>query len=98
MACRYYLRNVISFLFVFSLLAPLVFLMNIRDTGVRITNVLTILLITVAFKFTIGSVLPRVTYNTLLDHYITSSNVRLCVSPHDSCQVYVENCVDVGRF
>eukprot|EP01041_Mallomonas_annulata_P007098 gene7098-14443_t len=77
---NYYLQNIIAVMFTLSLLGLLCFAMDVDDLGSRVSNILTLILTAVAFKFIVAQVLPRVPYNTLIDYYMNASGLSLALT------------------
>jgi hypothetical protein len=83
----YYVYNVVVPMAMFSLLAVLVPLAIPRqDTGNRLGVALTLVLTAAAYKFSIASMVPTVSYLTLIDHYVLEQAGIIAL-------VTIQNCV-----
>ena len=67
---NYYLWNIASMVNMISILAFTSFSIDRSDIGKRLSVSLTLLLTVVAFKNFVSSILPKVSYLTLLDKYV----------------------------
>lgn len=83
----YYAYNVVVPMAMFSLLAVLVPLaISRQDTGDRLGVALTLVLTAAAYKFSIASMVPTVSYLTLIDHYVLEQAGIIAL-------VTIQNCV-----
>ncbi|XP_065669946.1 cys-loop ligand-gated ion channel [Hydra vulgaris] len=67
---KYYLWNIVAMVNMISILAFTCFAIDKQDNGKRLSVSLTLLLTVVAFKNFVSSILPKVSYLTLLDKYV----------------------------
>ncbi|XP_066913672.1 glutamate-gated chloride channel alpha-like [Clytia hemisphaerica] len=67
---NYYLWNIAAMVNMISFLAFTSFAIERNDTGKRLSVSLTLLLTVVAFKNFVSSILPKVSYLTLMDKYV----------------------------
>jgi len=67
---NYYLWNIAAMVNMISFLAFTSFAIEVTDTGKRLSVSLTLLLTVVAFKNFVSSILPKVSYLTLMDKYV----------------------------
>jgi len=72
-----WLKNVILLLWLISSCAFAAFSLGTEDLGDRFGIVLTLLLTATAFKFVVSDSLPKVTYMTVLDKYVSVCNMML---------------------
>jgi hypothetical protein len=75
----YYLQNVVFMMALFTFLGLISFGMDISDLGSRTSNLFTLILTAVAFKFILASSLPVISYNTLLDYYVLACMILLAL-------------------
>lgn len=75
----YYLQNVVFMMAMFTYLGLITFAADIADLGTRTSNLFTLILTAVAFKFILAGSLPKISYNTLLDYYVLICMVTLAV-------------------
>lgn len=66
----YYTRNIFLVSTSFSLMAFVVFAMPASEVGNRMAHLTTLMLTSVAFKFVVGDVIPKVGYSTILDTFL----------------------------
>jgi hypothetical protein len=66
----YYLYNIVLVLFLITCMAAYTFSISPNDSTDRLELNFTLVLTTVAFKYTVSSYLPRITYLTLMDKYV----------------------------
>jgi len=76
---KYYLFNYILVMYIIVVLNVLNFIVSVSLMGERSAASLTILLATVAFKFVLGSSLPKIGYSTVADVYVRVSFLTLFV-------------------
>mmetsp|Transcript_1385 Transcript_1385/g.5129 ORF Transcript_1385/g.5129 Transcript_1385/m.5129 type:complete len:433 (-) Transcript_1385:109-1407(-) len=75
----FFLRNIVLLQLMLSLLALTAFLVPASDIADRMSIILTILLTSVAFKFVIADVLPRLPYDTFIDNFLMLNMCMLFV-------------------
>ena len=75
----YYIQNVVFMMAMFTYLGLITFAADITDLGTRTSNLFTLILTAVAFKFILASSLPKISYNTLLDYYVLICMVTLAL-------------------
>jgi hypothetical protein len=92
----FYVQNVVLAMFSISSLALLAFFMDISDLGSRVSTCLTVVLTVVAFKFITASSLPKVPYNTAIDHYINVASGSLILVTYASIIPHVFSGDDGG--
>ncbi len=66
----YYIQNIVMIMSGLVALTLLVFALEVEEVGIRLLAVFTIILNAVAFKLFYSTLLPKVSYNTILDYYI----------------------------
>jgi hypothetical protein len=74
---RFYVVNVVMLMCALNVLGLLAFAMPLDDVTGRVSTLLTLLLTAVAFKLFLAGIIPRISYNTLLDHYVLLSTALL---------------------
>ncbi|HEV2855179.1 MAG TPA: hypothetical protein VHC97_20460 [Thermoanaerobaculia bacterium] len=84
----YYLWKIMFVMVMLVALSWAVFLIDPSDIGNRMAVSITLLLAAVAFSFVTGSLIPRISYLTLLDLYVLSCYVLLFLAPAESLIVY----------
>ena len=84
----YYIWKIMSVLLMLVVLSWAVFLIDPADIGNRMAVSITLLLAAVAFAFVTGSLIPRISYLTLLDFYVLGCYVLLFLAPAESLLVY----------
>jgi len=94
----FYVQNVVLAMFAISSLALLAFFMEISDLGSRVSTCLTVVLTIVAFKFITASSLPKVPYNTVVDHYINAASGSLILVTYCSVIPFVITTDDGGEL
>ena len=67
---NFYLQNVVAIMSGLTLLGVISFAMDIADIASRVNTILTLILTAVAFKFVLNSIIPKVSYNTLIDYFM----------------------------
>lgn len=77
---RFYVQNVVFMMFGLSVLGLLSYAMPTDDIGDRVNTLLTLILTSVAFKFILASSLPKVPYNTMIDHYVMLATGSLIIT------------------
>ena len=73
-----YFWQIILMMGLMSTFSLFVFTLDVKDAGDRLNAITTIFLTLVAFQFSITNFLPRLTYLTLLDKYITGCMFYNC--------------------
>lgn len=76
---NYYVYNIIIILFLLSSLGLFVFTIDIYDFASRQSTILTLILTVVAFKFSLSTSLPKVPYNTIIDHIVSLIFLQLTI-------------------
>lgn len=76
----YYIQNVLFTMCILTFLGLSAFSVNTEDCGNRIVVNVTLILTLVAFKFVLAEMLPRTSYNTLLDYYMGLCTITLAVN------------------
>lgn len=94
----YYLSNIVLVLFLITLMAAYTFSIDVTDAASRLELNFTLVLTSVAFKYTVSSYLPRITYLTLMDKYVLATFVFLGVVGFENASVAVLSNKDTGRF
>jgi uncharacterized membrane protein YhaH (DUF805 family) len=84
----YYVWKILSVLVMLVVLSWGVFLIDSADIGNRMAVSITLLLAAVAFGLVTGSLIPRISYLTLLDFYTLGCYVLLFLAPAESLLVY----------
>ncbi len=84
----YYIWKVMAVLVMLVVLSWIVFLIDPADIGNRMAVSITLFLAAVAFAFVTGSLIPRVSYLTLLDKYTLGCYVLLFLAPLESLVAY----------
>lgn len=84
----YYVWKIMAVLVMIVALSWGVFLIDPGDIGNRMAVSITLLLAAVAFGYVTGSLIPRVSYLTLLDVYVLGCYVLLFLAPVESLFVY----------
>jgi neurotransmitter-gated ion-channel len=93
----YYVWKVMALLVILVILSWGVFLIDPGDIGNRLAVSITLLLAAVAFAFVTGSLIPRVSYLTLLDLYVLGCYVLLFLGAAESLLVYQMRARDTAR-
>lgn len=86
---KYYLLNIVLPMFIIVGLALYVFALPVENLDARLSVILTLLLTAVAFKYVVVGFLPKVSYITLLDAYVTTAYSSLACVGTQSCLVYL---------
>lgn len=76
---NYYVYNIIIILFLLSGLGLFAFTIDIYDFASRQSTILTLILTVVAFKFSLSTSLPKVPYNTIIDHIVSLIFLQLTI-------------------
>ena len=76
---NYYIYNIIIILFLLSSLGLFAFTIDINDFASRQSTILTLILTVVAFKFSLSTSLPKVPYNTIIDHIVSLIFLQLTI-------------------
>lgn len=84
----YYVWKIMAVLVILVVLSWGVFLIEPADVGNRLAVSITLLLAAVAFAFVTGSLIPRVSYLTLLDLYVLGCYILLFLAAAESLLVY----------
>jgi hypothetical protein len=83
----FYLQNVVAMMTGLTLLGVISFAIDVSDIGSRISTILTLILTAVAFKFVLSNIIPKVSYNTLIDYFMLvqlsalAGMAALCIVP-----------------
>jgi hypothetical protein len=93
----YYVWKILSVMMMLVVLSWAVFLIEPGDIGNRMAVSITLLLAAVAFAYVTGSLIPRISYLTLLDVYILGCYLLLFLAPAESMLVYRLNARDKER-
>ena len=67
---QYYLWNIVLVLFLITCMSAYTFSISPSDSAARLELNFTLVLTTVAFKYTVSSYLPKITYLTLMDKVV----------------------------
>jgi hypothetical protein len=93
----YYVWKVMSVLVMLVILSWIIFLIDPGDIGNRMAVSITLFLAAVAFAFVTGSLIPRVSYLTLLDKYTLGCYVLLFLAPLESLMAYRQSRQDMAK-
>jgi Neurotransmitter-gated ion-channel ligand binding domain len=93
----YYIWKVMSVLVMLVVLSWIIFLIDPADIGNRMAVSITLFLAAVAFAFVTGSLIPRVSYLTLLDKYTLGCYVLLFLAPLESLLAYRQSRQDQAK-
>lgn len=93
----YYVWKVMSVLVMLVVLSWIIFLIDPGDIGNRMAVSITLFLAAVAFAFVTGSLIPRVSYLTLLDKYTLGCYVLLFLAPLESLLAYRQSRTDEAK-
>ncbi len=84
----YYVWKIMSVLVMLVILSWVIFLIAPADIGNRMAVAITLFLAAVAFAYVVGTLIPRVSYLTLLDKYTLGCYMLLFLAPLESLLVY----------
>jgi len=89
----YYVWNIVFILLSISCLIFTAFVGPWDTTSDRVSISLTLILATIAFKFTVNEAIPKLNYQTLLDKYMVNTQLGLCAITLAACMAQVlDNC------
>ena len=77
-ASTYYMNSTVLPLYILGQVAAATIATSPEEFGSRYSNILTLLLTVVAFKFVINQFIPIVSYQTLLDRYFVIALLSIC--------------------